>query len=263
MTSLIKYTDVAGQFYPADKKQLEQMLGEFINDGVSSSLVPKAIIAPHAGYIYSGPVAGSIYKTIQNIKEEIHNVVVLSPSHRFYLEGLACHSADFFQTPLGDLAVNKTMVAKMLKLSQVKEEDGAFDKEHGLETHLPFVHKLFGEKIKIVPLIVGACSEDKVAEVLELFWEDKKTFFIISSDLSHFHDYKTCQELDKKTSSLIEELKGPELQSDYACGYYPVRGLLHLAKKYQLSAKTIDLRNSGDTAGDKASVVGYGGYIIY
>jgi AmmeMemoRadiSam system protein B len=252
---------VAGLFYPDDPRELHALVSGYLAAVPASGGVPKAIIAPHAGYIYSGPIAASAYARIQPARGRITRVVLLGPAHRVGFHGLALSSADCFQTPLGRVTVDQEAVKKISCLPQVHVMDAAHAQEHSLEVHLPFLQEVLGE-FSLVPLVVGDAAPGEVAEVLEALWGGPETLIVISSDLSHYHDYKTAQRLDRATSQAIEQLRLEDIQYDHACGRNPVSGLLQVARQHGLKAKTIDLRNSGDTAGSHDQVVGYGAYIF-
>ena len=258
---MIRQPAVAGTFYPANPTQLHLMLDEYLNDAESSAKVPKAIIAPHAGYIYSGPIAASAYARLKKAHALITRVVLLGPSHRVPFRGLAVSRADTFSTPLGDIAIDQQAVETIVKLPFVEYLEQAHTLEHSLEVHLPFLQEMLDD-FKLVPIVAGDATPDQVSQVIKALWGGDETLIVISSDLSHYHDYATAQELDKVTSQLIENLQYESLASESACGKVPVSGLLKLAREKSLSVKTIDLRNSGDTAGDKRRVVGYGAYVI-
>ncbi len=257
----IRPAAVSWQFYPSNPSELEQMVKSLL-DGVHD--IPpssKAIIAPHAGLVYSGPIAATVYASLFAKKEGINRVVLLGPSHRVYLKGLALSSADYFETPLGKIEIDQDAYDSVRNLPQVNVADAAHTQEHSLEVHLPFL-QLVLDQFKLVPIVVGDTSPEEVAEVLEVLWGDEATQIIISSDLSHFHDYETAQQLDLSTSKAIENLQLESISSEQACGCMPMRGLLQLARKKHLNVKTLDLRNSGDTAGTKDRVVGYGAYAV-
>ncbi|OGI47922.1 MAG: AmmeMemoRadiSam system protein B [Candidatus Muproteobacteria bacterium RIFCSPHIGHO2_01_60_12] len=252
---------VAGLFYPDNPRELHALVANYLAAVSASGVVPKAIIAPHAGYIYSGPIAASAYARIKPARGRIARVVLLGPAHRVGFRGLALSSADYFQTPLGRITVDHEAVNKISRLPQVRVMDAAHAQEHSLEVHLPFLQEVLGE-FSLVPLVVGDAGPEEVAEVLDALWGGPETLIVISSDLSHYHDYKTAQKLDRATSQAIEQLRPEDIQYDHACGRNPVNGLLRVAQKLGLKAKTIDLRNSGDTAGTHDKVVGYGAYIF-
>lgn len=252
---------VAGTFYPANPQQLHQMLDRFLTAAASDAKTPKAIIVPHAGYVYSGPVAASAYARLKKARGLITRVVLMGPSHRVAFRGLAVSRADTFVTPLGDIPVDRKAVQTILQLPFVEYIEQAHTYEHSLEVHLPFLQEVLGD-FALVPIVAGEATPEQVGEVLEVLWGGGETLIVISSDLSHYHDYATAQQMDKSTSQLIEHLQYEQLAYDSACGKVPVSGLLNLARKKSLSISTIDLRNSGDTAGDKSRVVGYGAYVI-
>ncbi len=257
----IRYPAVAGAFYPSDPEQLQNMIDQYLNDARPGNKVPKAIIAPHAGYIYSGPVAASAYARLQKGKGRIHRVILIGPSHRVGFRGMAVSSADSFATPLGNIPIDTEAVKMIAELPYVQYLNQAHDLEHSLEVHLPFLQETL-DHFRLVPVVAGDAPADQVCHVLELLWGGSETLIVISSDLSHYHDYATAQQMDRATSENIEKLDYEKLDFDSACGRVPVSGLLALARKKSLNVTTIDLRNSGDTAGDKDRVVGYGAYTI-
>ena len=260
MTSM-RNPAVAGMFYPANPRELHAQIGEYLGSVRTAGPVPKAIIAPHAGYVYSGPIAASAYARLKPARGRITRVVLLGPAHRVGFHGLALSSADYFVTPLGQIPVDRAATEKITGLPQVRVMDAAHAQEHSLEVHLPFLQEVLGE-FSLVPLVVGEAGPGEVAEVLESLWGGPETLIVISSDLSHYHDYRSAQKLDRATSQAIEELRLEDIQYDHACGRNPVNGLLQVARRLGLTAKTVDLRNSGDTAGSHDRVVGYGAYVF-
>jgi AmmeMemoRadiSam system protein B len=252
---------VAGTFYPAEPQQLHLLLDQYLNDADTAPKVPKAMIVPHAGYIYSGPVAATAYARLLKAHDQISRVVLIGPSHRVGFHGLAITSAQNFITPLGSIEVDQRAVHAIAKLPFVDYLEQAHVMEHSLEVHLPFLQEMLDD-FKIVPIVTGDAPAEQVAQVLEMLWGGEETLIVVSSDLSHYHDYATCQKLDKVTSAAIENLQYESLGVDSACGRVGISGLLKLAREKSLAVKNIDLRNSGDTAGDKKRVVGYGAYVI-
>lgn len=257
----IREPAVAGMFYPADARQLTRMVAGFMADAKGNGETVKAIIAPHAGYIYSGPIAASAYARLSDCAGKVERVVLLGPAHRVSLHGLAACSAESFATPLGEVAVDITSVQDVQILPQVELSDEAHAAEHSLEVHLPFLQTIC-PGFRIVPLVVGQATADEVAEVLEKLWGDEETVIVVSSDLSHYHDYATAHTLDAATAEAIEKLDPTSLRYDSACGQIAIRGLLLAARKKGLRAHTVDLRNSGDTAGSRDRVVGYGAFVF-
>lgn len=260
--SRIRPAAVAGLFYPADPVQLHQDIQSMLAGAEQTGEAPKALIVPHAGYIYSGPVAASAYAQLHGIKERIERVILLGPCHRVPLQGLATTSADYFETPLGRVKIDREAISRIMTLEQVREFDLTHEQEHSLEVQLPFLQEVLGA-FSLVPLVVGDAREDEVSQVLEMLWGGDETLIVISSDLSHYHDYDTAKDLDSATCKAIEAMEPASIQYDQACGRNPVNGLLRAAKNHGLHATTLDLRNSGDTAGDRSRVVGYGAWAFH
>lgn len=260
--TIVRSPAVAGTFYPADANTLHAVVTDYLNQAQAfTGQSPKAIIAPHAGYIYSGPIAATAYNRLAADHNIIKRIVLLGPAHRVPFTGLAASNADAFSTPLGDVPIDKESIAKITVLSQAQVFDDAHTQEHSLEVHLPFLQEVLDD-FMLVPLVVGDATAEQVAEVLEMLWGGPETRIVISSDLSHYHDYDTAQQLDSTTSKAIETLSPDKISYDHACGRIPVNGLLLAARTHGLKASTIDLRNSGDTAGSGDQVVGYGAYIF-
>ena len=251
-------------FYPADMQTLHSDVVGYLSSVKTQEnalTCPVAIIAPHAGYIYSGPIAASVYARLVPFKDEISRVVLLGPSHRVPLSGIAASSADYFNTPLGNIAVDTQAVNELIQTSQVKILDEAHALEHSLEVHLPFLQEVLTE-FKLIPLVVGDTQPETVAKILDSLSQTQNTLIVVSSDLSHYENYETAKVLDQKTSDNIENLNRDDIQYNDACGRNPVNGLIEFARNHHLIATTIDLRNSGDTAGDRDKVVGYGAYVF-
>jgi AmmeMemoRadiSam system protein B len=256
---------VAGRFYPADagelRSQVEDCLKAASGGDLEKAPRPKGIIVPHAGYVYSGPIAASAYARIAPLRGTVDRVVLCGPAHFARIEGLATTSAEFFETPLGPVAVGAAAIEQLRLFPQVHVTDRAHEREHSLEVQLPFLQETLGE-FQIVPLAIGDATVGDVAEVFDALWGGPDTLFVISSDLSHFHDYETARELDSATSLAIEEMRVDSLRGERACGYLGIGGFLTVARERGLSVERVDLRNSGDTAGSRDRVVGYGSYVI-
>jgi len=257
---IVRPTAVAGSFYPSEPDRLAAAVRQYLAAaGAAGPRAPKALIVPHAGYIYSGPVAGHAYARLEPIAERIRRVVLLGPSHRVPFRGLAASSATYFESPLGRVPVDVGARDAVLELPQVHVLDAAHEREHSLEVQLPFLQQVL-PSFRLLPLAVGEASAPDVAQVLERVWGGEETLLLISSDLSHYHDYQTARALDAVTARAIESLDGAALDGDSACGRVPVRGLLEAARRRGLRPHCLDLRNSGDTAGPRDSVVGYGAW---
>ncbi len=259
----IRPTAVAGSFYPKDVSQLNNMLDEYLSIDTNEIEPPKAIIAPHAGYIYSGKTAAHVYSNVAKLKNKITRVVLLGPTHRVYVQGMALASNTHFATPLGNIPIDTTTLSNLEnKYDYVQFLDAAHEQEHSLEVHLPFLQKVLND-FTLIPLLVGDASPEQVANVLNDLWGDDETLIVVSSDLSHFLDYESACKKDSNTTKLIENLEYNKISSEQACGCMPMRGLLKLAQDKNMSLQTIELCNSGDTAGTKDRVVGYGAYALH
>ena len=237
------------------------MLAGFLAAARAAGGVPKAVIVPHAGYVYSGPVAAAAYALLAPARGVITRVVLLGPAHRVGFSGLALSSADHFATPLGRVPVDRAAVEQLSGLPQVQVLDAAHAHEHSLEVQLPFLQEVLCD-FTVVPLVVGDAEPEEVGAVLDRLWGGPETLIVVSSDLSHYHDYETARRLDRATSQAVEALASEAIGHDQACGRNPIIGLLHVARKKGLTARTVDLRNSGDTAGARDRVVGYGAYVF-
>jgi AmmeMemoRadiSam system protein B len=257
----IRKPAVAGTFYPADPAELAAMVDDCLAAAAAEGTPPQAVIAPHAGYVYSGPIAASAYARIAPLNGTVRRVVLIGPSHRVPFRGLALPEADGFATPLGTVPVDREAAGRILALPQVSVLDEAHVGEHSLEVHLPFLQTVL-DNFSLVPLVAGDAGAEDVAEVIEALWTGPETLVVVSSDLSHYHDYDTARRMDAETSAAIEALDAGRIGHDQACGRVPVGGLLTLARRRGLQAQTIDLRNSGDTAGPRDQVVGYGAYVF-
>lgn len=253
---------VAGAFYPAREAVLRREVASLLESAGGperTGPAPKALIVPHAGYVYSGPVAASAYACLAPIRGRIRRVVLLGPAHRVALRGLATPGADAFRTPLGRIPVDREACEGLAELPFVDELPLAHAQEHSLEVQLPFLQVALGA-FTLVPLVVGNASDDEVATVIERLWGGPETLLVVSSDLSHYLPYQEARRRDAATCAAIERLEVARLDPDAACGCHPVRGLLVAARRAGLRAETLDLRSSGDTAGPRDQVVGYGAW---
>lgn len=267
--SRIRQPAVAGTFYPADKIVLKKDIQDYLDNVHSAGLDTvediKAIVVPHAGYIYSGAVAASAYKKLIPFEEKIKRVILLGPSHRVAFNGLAVPESEIFKTPLGDIPIDKRAIKLLSQFSCVTVSEQAHQDEHSLEVQLPFLQEVLGD-FSLVPLVVGDADRHDVAEVITALWHDSEsddTLIVISTDLSHFHHYDEAQKIDSATNDAIVNLKPDLITYEDACGRNGLKGMLTVAQEKNLSIELIDIRNSGDTAGDKNRVVGYASYVVH
>jgi len=262
METAVRPAAVAGMFYPGSPAALSSAvkayLAEAAQRGSAADRLPKALIVPHAGYVYSGPVAARAYRRIASGRGHLRRVVLLGPVHRVPIRGLALPAARSFETPLGTLAVDEEAAARALALPQVRVSEAAHALEHSLEVQLPFLQALLGS-FTIVPLTVGDASEEEVAAVIETLWGGPETLIVVSSDLSHYHPYAAARAIDRRTADAILGLD-PPLDHEQACGATPINGFALCARRHGLEPELLDLRNSGDTAGDRSRVVGYAAF---
>lgn len=254
----VRLPAVAGRFYPADPGRLAELVAEYLEAASRSGPAPKLLIAPHAGYAYSGPIAGSAFAQLAPLRQRIRRVVLLGPSHHHWFSGIAMVDADVFATPAGDVPVDRTALEEVASLPQVQWLAAAHENEHSLEVELPFLQQVL-EGFAIVPLVLGEVAAEDAARVLEPLWGGEETLIVVSSDLSHYHPYAEARALDADTASRIEGGR-TDLDGLRACGYQSINAAMLVARQRGLSVTTLDLRNSGDTAGPHDTVVGYGAW---
>ena len=266
ISGLARAPAVAGMFYPDGPDELIHMVDRFLADAkrrMPASLpVPKAIVAPHAGYVYSGALAARAHARLAPSADTITRVVLLGPAHRHAFEGLAVPGVDAFDGPLGPVGLDRPAIERLKTLPGVVELDEAHRLEHSLEVHLPFLQRVLGSGFRLVPVVVGRASADTVAAALEALWGGEETRIVVSSDLSHYLADADARKRDAATRTAIETLAPERIDSHDACGARPLHGLLRLARLRDLRATTIEICNSGDTAGPKDRVVGYGAWAL-
>jgi MEMO1 family protein len=252
---------VAGKFYPRDPIELTTLVESFLASTTpsASSGTPKALIAPHAGYVFSGPIAASAYARLASARDSIKLVVLLGPAHFVPIQGLAASSAAAFATPLGEVELDAKAMHCVRSLPSVSIDDDAHRPEHCLEVQLPFLQVMLGD-FRILPLLVGDVSAEVVAEVLDKVWGGPETLVVVSSDLSHYLNPAAAVALDRATAEAIQAAALEQIEAVQACGRIPIAGLLLAARERHLSGQTLDLRNSGDTGGPRDRVVGYGAF---
>jgi MEMO1 family protein len=256
----IRPAAVAGSFYAGHPQRLRATVADLLAAApASAGASPKALIAPHAGYVYSGGIAAAAFATLRS-SAAITRAVLIGPAHYVAVRGIAVPTADAFETPLGRVPIDRDAVSAIADLPFVVEADAAHAPEHALEVELPFLQTLLGS-FALVPLLVGDADPQQVAEVLGRLWGEPDTLIVVSSDLSHYHDYDTARRLDAATAAVIERGEWRSLGPDWACGFLAVAGLLVEADRRGLAARRLALCNSGDTAGPRDRVVGYGAWI--
>jgi len=268
----IRLPAVASMFYPGGAAELRKAVQNYLsNTGTEEDVSQlkkeeiaelRTLIVPHAGYIYSGKIAASAYRLLEQNQNQFKRVLLLGPAHRVWLEGAAFPEADAFQTPLGEITLDKELKEKILaEFSWISVSDKAHAEEHCLEVQLPFLQETLGE-FKLLPLVVGETKTEQITEIIQKFSEDTETLIVIRTDLSHFHDYQTAREIDARTANAIELLEQNRISTEDACGAYPLRGSLLAASQNQWNVHRLGLCNSGDIAGDRGRVVGYGAWAM-
>ncbi len=253
---------VAGIFYPATRSALAAEVRAHL-EGVKAQpggarAAPKALIVPHAGFIYSGPIAASAYARLGASRGTVRRVVLFGPTHRVPVRGLALPTVEAFATPMGEVPIDLEAVQKALELPQVTTSDASHAYEHSLEVQLPFLQTILDE-FSLVPFAVGDATAKEVSEVIDLLWGGAETLIVVSSDLSHYHRYAEACNTDRATGEAILAFSAT-LDHEQACGATPINGLLFAARRRGLEVELLDLRNSGDTAGDRTRVVGYASF---
>ena len=262
MTATVRPAAVAGSFYEADPDALRASVRVHLASAPAhDGPAPKAVIAPHAGHVYSGPVAAHAYNALAPRAAVVERVVLIGPAHRVAVEGVAVPSVDAFETPLGIVPIDADARTQLLSLPRVQVDDRPHALEHSLEVHLPFLQEVFGS-FRLVPLLAGWASAGEVAAVLEAVWGGDETAVVVSTDLSHYHDIDTARRLDARTAASVVARRPDDIAAEDACGAVPVRGVLDLAARRGLSCRLLDLRTSGDTAGPTDRVVGYGSFAL-
>lgn len=261
--SRVRRPAVAGIFYPASPSELARHIDAFLDAaGIPpAGPPPAALVVPHAGTVYSGPVAASAYARLRPHAASIARVVALGPVHRVPVSGAAVPAADTWATPLGEVPIDAALRTRAVARGAVVD-DRPHAPEHALEVQLPFLQRILGEGFSFLPIAVSELSAGLTADLIGEFFGEKGTLVLVSSDLSHYHDLATARRLDRRTADTILAREPEKLSGEDACGFYPLRGLMELARRKNLPIELLDLRTSGDTAGDPESVVGYGAFEV-
>ena len=258
---------VNGSFYPASCSEIKKYINHFNNIleknnfTVDTNIIPKALISPHAGYIYSGFSANIVYRYLQN--SNIKNIIVIGPSHRVYLEGISVSNYEIYPTPCGDLSINQTIVNSLTEKFDFVKFIPEVHKEHSTETQMPFIQH-YKNDVNIVELVYGKVDFNNIAQVISYLMEDKDNFIVISTDLSHFYTQEIANELDNICLNGIKDLDLQTLNSGCeACGILGVKAIIKIAKELGLSSKILDYRTSADASNDYNKVVGYTSALFY
>ena len=259
---VVRPSAVAGQFYPGDADRLRKQVSDLLaNVAMPIKNIPKALIVPHAGYVYSGATAAAAFATLRNGAQTITRVVLIGPAHYVHVRGIAAPTVDAFETPLGRVPVDTSALDAIAGLPSVIQNDAAHAPEHALEVELPFLQSLLAS-FRVVPLLVGDVTPEEIAQVLLELWDRPGTLIVVSSDLSHYHDYETARRLDAATAAAIEHGDWASLGPHRACGSRALAGLLLETGRRGLKIRRLSLCNSGDTAGSRDRVVGYGAWMF-
>ena len=259
---VVRPSAVAGQFYPRDADRLRKQVSDLLaNIAMPIKNIPKALIVPHAGYVYSGATAAAAFATLRDGAQTIRRVVLIGPAHHVHVRGIAAPTVDAFATPLGRVPVDKSALNAIAGLPFVIQDDLAHAPEHALEVELPFLQTLL-VSFQVVPLLVGDATPEEIAQMMLQLWESSGTLIVVSTDLSHYHNYETARRLDAATAAAIEHGDWASLGPHQACGSRAVAGLLLETGRRDLKIRRLSLCNSGDTAGARDRVVGYGAWMF-
>lgn len=266
----IRLPAVASLFYPGDFEELRSDVRSYLNEGMYKKNIcvqkfidfthVKALIVPHAGYIYSGQIAACAYRLLLQNRKKFKRIIILGPAHRVWINGAALPCSEIFETPLGEIKLDKKLMKKIVKkFPWISENEEAHSQEHCIEVQLPFLQETLDDFL-LIPLVVGETKTEQIAELIYQFTKDEESLIVISTDLSHFHDYDTAKRNDLRTANAIENLELDKIYSEDACGAYTLRGFLSVAKKKDWEVMRLGMCNSGDTSGDRNRVVGYGAW---
>jgi AmmeMemoRadiSam system protein B len=260
---VVRQPAVAGRFYPADARVLAAEVDRYLADAglrPPDAPAPRAVVVPHAGYVYSAPVAATAYRRLVGVRG-IRRVVLLGPNHTVPLRGMAVSAADLWRTPFGDVPVDAHAREVAAALPGVTVDERPHLREHALEVQLPFLQRVLPEPFALLPVVVGETPAGLVADLLDAVWDDA-TLVVVSTDLSHYHDHDTATALDRDTVAAVAAGTLAGLTADRACGFHPLRGLLEATRRHHLDVALLDRRTSGDTAGDRSAVVGYASFVV-
>lgn len=262
MSNSVRSSACAGRFFPEDRERLSSMVRKHLDEAEErTEQPPDAVVAPHAGLVFSGPIAGHAFSALEEHADAVDRAILVGPSHFVPFEGLAATAHEAFRTPLGRVPVDRERIDSLVSETAVEVFEEPHSREHSLETHLPYLQVVLGE-FEIVPIVTGRGADAETAALLESVWEDERTVVSVSSDLSHYLTYDEAQRVDDQTRASIEALEPESIDDRQACGHTAIRGLLQVGRKRDVSVETLAMCNSGDTAGDKSEVVGYGAWLF-
>ena len=268
-----KEADFAGTFYPEDADKLNELLDSY-KQNINIDYRSKAVIVPHAGYVYSGHAAMAGFQYL----EPSENIFIIAPSHHKSFNNIALPEYSFFETPLGNIEVNNRLIKEIAEKFPCTIDNEPFEKEHSIEVQLPFLQNLFyprrqsaadfvknlkkiGKKIKIIPVLTGNCDYRLVSDLIATYWENSS--FVISSDLSHYYPHQMCRQIDTYTATIIETGRIEFLENAQACGIVGIKGLVDFANNNDCTMIRAEMYNSGDISGEMDKVVGYGSWFMY
>jgi AmmeMemoRadiSam system protein B len=262
--SRVRPPAAAGLYYPKDAEGLRRTLRALLDAPGCAPVegpAPKALVVPHAGYAYSGSVAAAAYRLLATAAETIRHVVLIGPSHRVPMRGLAMPASDFFATPCGEIPIDAAGRNRLREFGLAGVADAPHATEHSLEVQLPFLQQLLGD-FELLPIAVGQVPHGQVARALEAVWGGAETLVVVSSDLSHYHTLDLARQLDGLTTGAILDRRG-DISDEQACGAEGINGLLEIARHRGMRVALLEQRTSADTAGDRSRVVGYGSYAFF
>lgn len=253
---------VSGSFYPAEASALQQQVDQLLKaHAVHADGRPIALIVPHAGYQYSGAIAAQAFQQLRPWCDDIHRVLLIGPAHRAPVVGAALSSAGYFHTPLGDVVLDSQGIRELEKLPGFAIRDDAHAHEHALEVQLPFLQTVLDD-FHLVPVLVGQASPELLHPMLERYWGAPHTLIVLSTDLSHFLSEEKAHHLDQRTRAAIEALDGERIGEEQACGRYPLRALMDVARHHHAHIQTLAMGTSADAGADAGRVVGYGAWLL-
>jgi len=262
----IRYPAVEDSFYPAKKSEVETMINRFEKnvkyEDNNQNIIPRAVISPHAGYIYSGQVATAAFKLLKNLKQKVKRIIVIAPSHRISFNGISAGYFDYYRINGENIPIDLSYLKKLTGQFEIGFLKQAHEYEHAGEVQIPFI-KHYLHDFKLITLVYGNCNHETLTEITQYLLNDENNIVVISSDLSHYHPYDLCMEIDKKVLNGVLTSDIDLISQGEACGMIGIKAVTAAAERLNLNRKLLDYRNSGDTSGDKSAVVGYASFVFY